>query len=61
MSAEDGITANVYREHRFDWDAAGVKFFLDGKQRHEDRRTPALGGNLQVCNSTGANYFLSVY
>ena len=48
MAAEDGTTVSSYREHRFDCDATGVRYFLDGELKHEDDRAPTLGGNLQV-------------
>ncbi|ETN45358.1 uncharacterized protein HMPREF1541_09189 [Cyphellophora europaea CBS 101466] len=46
--AEDGTNADVCREHRFDSDDTGVRYYLDGELRHKDVRAPMLGGNLQV-------------
>lgn len=48
LSVKEGTNVDVYREHRFDCDGKTVKYFLNGKQMHEDNRAPKLGGNLQL-------------
>lgn len=49
LSEEKQTSISVYREHRFDCDSSGVKFFLDHQLVKIDNHTiPSRGGNLQL-------------